>query len=111
MGSIKTEIDFDKRLTTNIAEGRISYEDLSSSINDYYSGPVTQLNLWNFSGADLSKITSDEIMKIINLVKMVIDRSGARANGKTALVFSKDIGFGLGRMFGALSEIEDIQFG
>ena len=43
------------------------------------------------------------------MIKVVIDRSSERADGKTALVFSKNTGFGLGRMFGALSEIEDVQ--
>ncbi len=55
----------------------------------------------------MSKITSDEFRKITKEVK---NRSNKRAGGKTAFVSTKDIGFGLGRMFEILAEIEGIQF-
>jgi hypothetical protein len=33
-----------------------------------------------------------------------------RKGGRSALVLSKDVGYGIGRMYGALSEIENIPY-
>ena len=108
MGSIETVKDFDKKLTTNIAKGEFSCDELLDWVRDYYSGAVTELILWDFSKADISKITNEEFQKIANEVKKV---SNTRAGGKTALVFSQDIGFGLGRMYETFSDISNMPFG
>ena len=107
MGTIETEKSFDKKLTTNIASGKFSYEELIDWVNNYYSGTVTEFIIWDFTDADLSKITTEEIKKIVQVVKKY---SHKRAGGKTAFVSIKDLTFGLGRMFEILSEIEGIQF-
>ena len=107
MGTIETEKDFDTGLTTNVAKGKFDYEEFLKWIANYYSGNVTELILWDLSEADLSKITSREFRKIVEKVKK---QSHKRAGGKTAFVFTKDLGFGLGRMFGTLAEVEEVQF-
>ena len=107
MGSIETVKDFDKKLTTNVAEGEFSCDELLDWVRNYYLGAVTELILWDFSKADISKITNEELRKIANEVKKV---SNTRAGGKTALVFSQDIGFGLGRMYEAFSRISSMPF-
>ncbi|MBW2334819.1 MAG: hypothetical protein JRF06_06940 [Deltaproteobacteria bacterium] len=106
MGSIETTKDISSELTINIAKGKIMAEDLLNWVSDYYSGTVTKLILWNCIEADLSNITSEEFEKIARLVKK---RSDIRKSGKTAFVFNRDVEFGLGRMYEALSKIEDIQ--
>ena len=107
MGEIETTKNPELGLTVNKAKNEISSLDLINWVKDYYSGVVTELILWDFSEADISKITNDELKELIQVVrKTAIKRNG----GKTALVFSKNIGYGLGRMYGALSEIEGIPF-
>ena len=105
MGKISTTKDSELGLTINTAEGEISYTDLISWVKDYYSGVVTKLMLWDFNEADVSKITNDELKKIVLEIKKT---ATIRNGGKTALVFSKNIGFGMGRMYGAFSEIEGL---
>ena len=83
------------------------FEDMLNWVVEYYSGAVTECILWDFSEADLSELTNDELRQIVLEVrKRSIDRTG----GKTALVFQRDLDFGIGRVFGSFSEIEDMPF-
>lgn len=107
MGSIKTIKDKALDLTTNTVKGEITYNDLEKWIIDYYSGTVTKFILWDFTEAGLHKITTEEFRKMAELVKQ---KSKRKERGKSALVYSKDLEFGLGRMFEALSESEGIEF-
>jgi hypothetical protein len=107
MGSIETTKEVSSELTVNIVKGQIMYGDLVKWIANYYSGTVTKFILWNFTEADLSDITVEEFKNIAEVVKR---KSDLRIDGKSALVFSKDLEFGLGRMFEVFSESEDIEF-
>jgi hypothetical protein len=107
MGTIKTSTDMSLNLTINIAEGIILIDDLSAWVTEYYGGTVTEFVLWDFTEADLSKITTGEFIKLVELVK---NKSNLREGGKTPLVFKKDSGFGLGRMFEVYSELEGMKF-
>ncbi|MFC1884548.1 hypothetical protein ACFL2O_07245 [Thermodesulfobacteriota bacterium] len=107
MGTIKTTKDMSLNLTINLAEGIILYDDMSTWITEYYSGTVTNLILWDFREADLSKIKTEEFAELARLIKRKAD---LRQGGKTALVFKRDLEFGLGRMFEVFSELEDLSF-
>ena len=107
MGSIETSKEIPSELTVNKAKGKLTAEELLIWVSDYYSEITTKLILWDFNEADLSSITSEEFMEIAREVK---NRSDLRVEGKTAFVFNSDLGFGLGRMFQAFSEIEGTQF-
>ncbi len=107
MGSIETSKEISSGLTVNIATGKIAAEDILNWVLEYYSGNSTKFILWDFTEADLSNITSEEFRGIASEVKK---RSEIRMDGKTALVFGRDLEFGLGRMFQAFSEIEGVLF-
>jgi len=107
MGSIETTRDIALELTTNIVRGPTSYDDLLSWITNYYSGSVTKYILWDFTEADLSPITTNQFQ---NIAEMVKSRSDLRKGGKSALVFSRDLEFGLGRMFEMFSQVEGTEF-
>jgi len=107
MVPIETKKDISLDLTTNTAKGPISYGDLLNWIINYYSGPVTKFILWDFTQADLSKITTNQFQ---NMAEVVKSRSDIRKGGKSALVFSRDLEYGLGRMFEMFSQIEGTQF-
>lgn len=107
MGSITTNIDIHNNLTIITANGILLYEDIMSTVTDYYSGTVTEFILWDLSEADVSKISNDEIMKIATKVKNI---STDRVRGKTAIVSPKDLGYGLARMFEVFSEIQNLPF-
>ncbi len=68
----------------------------------------TTLILWDFTNATWSGIATDELQELTRKAKKY-----SRKGGKTALVFSKDIDFGIGRMLEAFAEMEayDYEFG
>ena len=107
MGTITTSKDTSINLTTNIAKGKLSYDNLLSWVNDYYAGRITKYILWDLTEADLSKIKIEEFRKLAEVIKR---NSGMRKGGKTALVFKRDLEYGLGRMFEVFSEMQDIKF-
>ncbi len=108
MKNIITTFVPDKDLTVHRAEGKVLAADIISKIDEYYSGnTVSKKVLWDFSGADASGIESDEVREIARLTRKYAD---IRKGGRTALVFSGDLEFGLGRMFTAFSRFEETPY-
>ncbi|MBE0583276.1 MAG: hypothetical protein IH612_05870 [Desulfofustis sp.] len=91
------------KLTIFNAQGTISAGNILEELQDYYAGQPTLNSLWDFSEADVTGISADDISSLARYIRQRIkDRQG----GKSALVFSKDLDFGLGRMIDAQLEIE-----
>lgn len=112
MGTIETRLLGTHDLTLRIARGPLTAEEILAALRSYYSGPVTSLLLWDARDADLSALTGQDIRSIVDTVSGYLD---PRAGGKTALVFTSDLGFGLGRMFdayleSALTKVENRSF-
>ena len=107
MGTISAKYDTDKDLTIVTAEGVITADDLLDWGNNYYEGQITSLILWDVTKADLSGLQSDKLRKIAEIMSRI---SEARRGGKTAFVYDNPLEFGIGRMFQAYSEMEDMPF-
>ena len=107
MGTISATYDTDKDLTIVTAEGVITADDLLDWGNNYYEGQITSLILWDVTNADLSTLQGDQLRKIAEAMSRV---SEVRRGGKTAFVYDKPLEFGIGRMFQAYSEMEDMPF-
>ena len=107
MGTISATYDNEKDLTIVTAEGVITADDLLEWGNSYYEGPITPLILWDVTNADLSTLKGDQLRKIAEAMSRV---SEVRRGGKTAFVYDKPLEFGIGRMFQAYSEMEDMPF-
>ena len=107
MGTISAKYETEKDLTIVTAEGAISADDLLDWGNSYYEGRITPLILWDVTKADLSGIQSDKLRKIAEIMSRI---SEARRGGKTAFVYDNPLEFGIGRMFQAYSEMEDMPF-
>jgi hypothetical protein len=98
MATIDTTIDIDRRLTIHTVAGEVSPDEISLKIKTYSESGPTDFVLWDFSKAKLHKIASSHVENFISLTNHY---SSYRKGGKTALVFSSDLGFGLGRIFDA----------
>jgi hypothetical protein len=61
--------------------------------------------LWDFSKASLSRISSNQIETILDYIKQHAEK---RAGGKTAIVVSKTLEYGMSRMIQTLSELISI---
>jgi hypothetical protein len=96
MAIIDTSIDIDRQLTIHTVTGEVLPEEVSVKIKTYNESGPTKFILWDFSQATLNKIPSRQVESFVTLTKQY---SSLRKGGKTALVFSSDLGFGLGRVY------------
>ncbi len=107
MGTISAKYDLAKDLTIVTAKGVITADDLLDWGNNYYEGQITSLILWDVTNADLSSLQADQLREIAENMSRI---SEVRKGGKTAFVYDKPLEYGIGRMFQAYSEMEDMPF-
>ena len=104
---IEIETDNDSQLTRFKVTGEATFEEGLSANRTFYEGSPTKNVLWDFSGASLDKITSDQFRQIVDSVKHL---TGKRRNGKTAFLVSRDLEFGIARMLQVFTEINEPPF-
>lgn len=105
MGSITKYIFSD--VTVMKAVGTITHSEIISVLEEFYTHNPTKLIIWDLLEASAELITS-EYAKII--ADFVLRFSGTRVGGKTAIVASRDLEFGVGRMFDILGNIKEADF-
>ena len=104
MANLKTTIDPSKDLTVHIIVGKVTADEIVDYFQKFYSSEKPTKNMiWDFTNAQGEDIPSDGIMKIANSRKIFND---LRKGGKTSLVFSRNVDYGLGRMYEAYAKIE-----
>ena len=94
-------------LTVHRVRGVLQGDDLRRTGKRFYAQEVTLNVLWDFSGADLTQIPSEEIIGIIGESKAY---AHSRDGGRTAFVLTADVNFGLGRMVEMASESMGMPF-
>ena len=102
--NIESYIDDINNLTSYIVQGTLMTDQIIATIDEFFSEKPTKYVLWNFSQAQIAQISNNDIKEIVKIVTKYADRNIVL---KTALVFSDDSAFGLGRMFESLADIED----
>ncbi len=105
MANIETSIDYKNDLTINIISGELTLQEILDQFERYYEGETTKQILCDLTNADWSKIPSDEFRQAITKLKKY-----SRKGGKTALQFSNDTDFGIGRMIEVFADIEKYDF-
>ena len=106
-GVIHSTRKLKRGLTENIASGKIKAKDIISWISEYYSGVATKLILWDFSDADLSELNTEDIGRIVEIVRK---KSDFRKGGKIAFVFSREHDLRLDDTAGSMLEQELVEF-
>ncbi|RPI02566.1 MAG: hypothetical protein EHM64_13780 [Ignavibacteriae bacterium] len=104
MATIDTNIDTNHQLTIHTIVGEVLAEEISDKIRTYSESGPTNYVLWDFSRAVLDKIKSHDVEIFISLTSQY---ASYRKGGKTALVFSSDLGFGLGREFDTYTDLKE----
>ncbi len=103
-GVIETQLDRERDITIFTVQGDFTAQQASEVIAVFYDGEPTTHVLWDFSDATFGNISAGVPQQIAGVAQQHTDMS--RPGGKTALVFTTDIGFGLGRMFGTFRELQ-----
>jgi hypothetical protein len=101
---VKFQIDQTKQLTVFTGTGEISYSEVRDAIDSFYAGTHTLNVLWDLRSANVSKITSEQVDQIANLLYQY---NGIRKGVRTSLITPKDITFGLSRMLISLLEVKE----
>ncbi len=94
-------------LTLHRVRGELHIDELRRTAKRFYDQAVTLNVLWDFAGADLARIPSDDLNAIVSEVRAY---THSRAGGRTAFVVSAEVNFGLGRMVEMLSTTMDMPF-
>lgn len=108
MVRIETSFDQKNNLTIHKVEGQITAKEIKEKIETYYAGEsITKNTLWDFTQADISNICANEYLGLVNMTKVF---AHLRKEGKTALVISDNVDYGIGRMYETLSEMEELSY-
>jgi hypothetical protein len=102
MAQIQKILQKEKDLTIFIITGELEYEEIIDMVDQTYSSEITLNILMDLSSADTKSLTSEQIERIGKHSKKY---SHLRIGGKTAYIVSKDIDFGLARMYQIHTEL------
>jgi hypothetical protein len=105
VGSIDAITDKAQNLTIVTGTGPLTADELIDWVQQYYAGEVTRFILWDLTKATLSAISFEEVEAHAKSFNRL---TGPRQGGRSAFVFDSDLEYGLGRMYQALSEIENV---
>lgn len=98
---IKSTIDRDADLTVHLCLGKITADEIASVVGSFYSSIPTKNIVWDLTDADTSDFSNPRIHELALKVKKI---AHSRHGGKTALVASMDLAFGLSRVYEAFAE-------
>ena len=102
---VNIKADHDNQLTIHTVTGKPSFQDGMATFKNFYEGKPTQNVLWDFRKASLARISTKEIEAVLYYVQRHVEK---RKGGKTAVLVSKNLEYGISRMVQALTEIKDI---
>jgi len=102
MSKIRVSVDSKKQLTIHTATGKVTRDEIVEVQEKYYTNDPTTYLLWDLRAANISALSSDDLKEIVFIGKKYAQK---RRNGKTAIVVSSDLSFGLSRMYESYSEM------
>ena len=100
---IRLSIDRYAKLAWFIGDGVVRLDDVKEVLEKFYVDRPTPKTIWDFTGADLSEATLDQVEELVNFVK---ERS-PRKNGRNAFVASDPFIYTLGQMYRIFAELAD----
>jgi hypothetical protein len=107
MKKIIKKSDSENDMTVFTVIGKVTANELVAAISDFYENSVTSNILWDLTKSDLSEIRSSDVELITNLSVKYAEK---RSSGKTAIVGSDDLTFGISRMYEMTKEIAKLPF-
>ncbi len=100
---IQPHFDKIQNLTTFVCSDQVMAGDIAEQVRNLYRGTPSLNALWDFTEADISGLSPEDIRGVAQQVKST---SHSRAGGKTALVFSTTTLTEMGALLESIAEIE-----
>jgi hypothetical protein len=107
MAVIETTVDQQNDLSVFTVNGELTADEIIQKVEEYYLKHPTKLVLWIMEDVQLANISTDNIERIIYTAKK---HSGKRPEGKTAIVSTRDLDYGLSRMYEAHAVQENMPY-
>jgi hypothetical protein len=105
---ITSQVDKTKNLVIYILTGELTLDDIQSTIKSFWESHELTLNaLWDARRAELTNLKSSDMESITAFIGQYTHRFEERKGGKSAVVASSDLQYGLSRILGTLYEIKD----
>lgn len=103
---ITSQLDPSRELTTFVGKGKVSIDDILEMLKPFFEGQVTKNILWDFREAtpDIGDLKG----QLRRLVKTSDRARELRSDGKTALIASSDLVYGLLRMYQTFAELRGL---
>jgi len=105
--SISSHIDKAKKMTTYTVTDKLTFDEAMAEVKLFYNRPTKNV-MWDLRSVSELKFSTEEVKTLAGLDKRI--ESSNRINGKTAIVATQDLYFGLGRVFKTLSEMYKVPF-
>ena len=104
---ITSQVDKTKNLTIYTLTGELTVDDIQSAIKSFYEAhELTLKGLWDARSAKLTDLKSSDMESIAVFIGQFRNRFEERKGGRSAVVASSDLQYGLSRVLEILYEIE-----
>jgi hypothetical protein len=105
---ITLKVDTAKSLTIFTMTEEPDIDEIHNAIKSFWEAhELTVSALWDVRYANLTNLKSSDIENIAAIIRQYAHRFEERKAGKTAIVASSDLQYGLSRILGTFYEIED----
>ena len=105
--AITSTVEKSKNLTIYILTGELTLDEILNALQSFWEAHTLTLNLlWDARSAKLSQIKSSDLIDITGLAGQYKYRYEERKGGKSAIVASSDLQYGLSRILGTFYEME-----
>lgn len=103
MAHIDIEKDPQRQLTIITLKGAVMAAEITKTILAHNKDQVTSRILWDFSQATLETLKPGDVQGFVTTASLFTQM---RKGGKTAVVVSTDLGFGMARIYDSLQEAD-----
>jgi hypothetical protein len=104
---ITSKVEKTKNLTIYTLTGELTLDEILGALKSFLEAHTLTLNLlWDARSAKLSQIKSSELIDITGLAGQYKHRYEERKGGKSAIVASSNLQYGLSRILGTFYEME-----
>ena len=104
---ITQQLDRESDLTTVVVSGAVDVEQMKTQVLGFLKGEPTQRVLWDIRNGSLEKLSMDDMRAIIT---EAAPHAHKRCGGRTAVLCTRAVDFGLARMFELVAEAYHIPF-
>ena len=105
---ITSDVDETKNLVIYTLFGELTLDEIINTIKSFWEAHDLTLNaLWDARRANLTHLKSSDMENIIPFISEYAHRFEERKGGKSAVVASSDLQYGLSRILGTFYEIEN----